>query len=149
MTERSTQRRRDLFLGLGVAASALLVAFTGGLIAPSSWLAPTQSPSLFPAACLLGVAVCGLIIAGGSVPSSNLGSVAKVTPRAVIMGGVMAIYAIVLPLIGLIASTVALLGVLPLLFAYRKWGTIALFAVIIIGVSWFIFIEIMGVPLKL
>ena len=149
MTEPSAQRRRSLFLGLGVSASALLVAFTGGLIAPSSWLTPTQSPSLFPAACLLGVAVCGLIIARGSVPSSNLGSAAKVTPRAVIMGGVMAIYAVALPLIGLIASTVAFLCVLPLLFGYRKWGTIAFFAVIVIGTSWLIFIELMGVPLKL
>jgi hypothetical protein len=65
------------------------------------------------------------------------------------MGVIMAIYAIALPLVGLIISTVALLFAVPLVFGYRKWGAIALFAVIVIGGSWLIFIELMGVPLKL
>ncbi len=149
MTESSPQARRDLFVGLGLSAAALLVAFTGGLITPANWLTPVQSPTVFPAGCLLGVALCGLVIARGSTASSNLGTAAPVSLRAVAMGLVMAIYAIALPLVGLIISTVALLFVLPLAFGYRNWGVIALFAVIVIGGSWLIFIQVMGVPLKL
>ncbi len=149
MTQSPAARRRDLFVGVGLSAAALLVAFTGGLITPANWLTPTKSPSLFPAGCLLGVALCGLIIARGSAASSNMDAAAPVKLRAVGMGVIMAIYAIALPLVGLIISTVALLFALPLVFGYRKWGAIALFAVIVIGGSWLIFIELMGVPLKL
>jgi Tripartite tricarboxylate transporter TctB family len=149
MTQQTEPSRRDLFVGLGLSAAALLVATTGGLITPVNWLTPAQSPTIFPAGCLLGVAICGLLIARGTAASSNLGRAAPVTLRAVAMGLVMAIYAIALPSVGLIASTVALLFVLPLAFGYRNWGGIVLFAVIIIGSSWLIFIELMGVPLKL
>jgi hypothetical protein len=149
MTEPSAQKRQELLVGLGLAASALLVAFAGGLITPATWLPAAQSPSLFPAGCLLGVAICGLIIARGSAASSNLGAATPVSLRAVGMGIVMAIYAIVLPIAGLIMSTVALLLMLPLLFGYRNWRAIAVFAIILVGGSWFIFIKLMDVPLKL
>jgi hypothetical protein len=148
MTEAPAQKRRDLFVGLGLAAAALLVAFTGGLIAPSNWLTPAQSPSLFPAACLIGVALCGLFIARGAA-SSSLGTAAPVSLRAVGMGIIMAIYAIALPHVGLIISTIALLLMLPLVFGYRNWGAIALFGAILVGGAWFIFIKVMEVPLKL
>jgi hypothetical protein len=149
MMQPSVQGRRDLFLGLGLSAAALLVAFTGGLITPASWLTPTRSPSIFPAACLLGVAVCGLVIARGSASSSNMGAAATMSLRAAGIGIIMAIYAIALPFVGLIISTVALLLMVPLLFGYRNWAAIVLFAAILIGTTWLIFIELMGVQLKL
>lgn len=149
MSEPSAQKRRDLFVGLGLSVSALLVAFTGGLINPASWFPAAQSPSLFPAGCLLGIAMCGLVIARGSTGSSDLSVAAPVSLRAIGMGILMAIYAIVLPIAGLIISTLALLLMLPVLFGYRNWGAIVLFAVILVGGSWFIFIKLMDVPLKL
>ena len=149
MSEPSAQNRRDLFVGLGLSVSALLVAFTGGLITPATWFPAAQSPSLFPAGCLLGIAICGLVIARGSAASSDLSFAAPVSLRAIGMGILMAIYAIVLPIAGLMISTVALVLMLPLLLGYRNWRAIALFAVILLGGAWFIFIKLMEVPLKL
>jgi hypothetical protein len=149
MMHAPAQKRRDLFVGLGLAAAALLVAFTGGLMSPSNWLTPSQSPSLYPAACLIGVALCGLIIARGGAASSSLGTAAAVSLRAVGMGILMAIYAIALPHVGLILSTVVLLLTVPLVLGYRNWGGIVLFGAIVLGAAWLIFIKVMEVPLKL
>ncbi len=148
MIEPGTQRQRDLITGLGLSAAALLVAFTGGLVTPAGWLTPTQSPSIFPAACLLGVAACGLVIARGTTASSNLGD-APIGLRAVGVGILMAIYAIALPFAGLIISTVLLLLIVPLVFGYRNWAVTLLFSLILIGSTWLIFIVLMGVQLKL
>jgi Tripartite tricarboxylate transporter TctB family len=148
MKEQTTRRRQDLFAGLGLSAAALLFAFTGGLITPANWLKPTQSPTVFPAGCLLGVAICGLIIARGSAASSSLGE-ASVSLRALGTGILMATYAVALPFIGLVVSTALLLVIVPLLFGYRNWLTIGLSCVLLVGGSWLIFIVLMGVPLKL
>jgi hypothetical protein len=146
--ERLTGQRRDLFTGLGLSAAALLVAYTAGLITPANWLTPTQSPTVFPAGCLLGVAICGLVIARGSAASSSLGE-ASISLRAVGTGILMAIYAIALPFVGLVISTGLLMMIVPLLFGYRNWLTIGLSCVLLIGGSWLIFVVLMGVPLKL
>ena len=149
MTEQRQLRPRELYVGLGLAAAALAVAITGGVIAPASWSPPTQSPTIFPAACLFGLVVCGLIIARGSAASSTMGAVVPISLRALGVGMIMAVYALALPHIGLTASTVALVVVLPVLFGYSNWAAIALVAAILVGSSWLIFIRLMDVQLTL
>ncbi|HEU5017569.1 MAG TPA: tripartite tricarboxylate transporter TctB family protein [Pseudolabrys sp.] len=149
MTQARPHSRRDFGTGIGLAVLALVIAAAGGLIAPASWLDPAQSPSIYPCAALLGVAVCGLIIAFGKSAQSDAGESLPVNRRSIGMGLIMAAYAILLPFLGLIVSTLALHLALPTVFRYRRWGAAVAFAVIIIGLSWLVFIKVMGIPLKL
>lgn len=149
MTRLPSEKRRQTATGLGLSAVALLLAFAGELMTPWNWLTPTQSPTFFPAAALIGVAVCGLFIAFGFARDDESGQAIQMNWQAISMGGIIGAYAIALPIAGLIVSTLVLSILLPVSLGYYKWGKILILAATTISASWLIFIRLMSLPMKL
>lgn len=149
MSTVSTAKRRRIAAGLGLSAVTLFVAFVGGLIRPADWLVPSQSATLFPAAALIGAAICGLFIARAAPGGEEESAGPPIDLRSIMVGVAAALYALAVPHLGLVASTIALCVAVPLALGYRNWVGIVAFLVVIIGLSWLVFIRLLNVPLPL
>jgi hypothetical protein len=149
MSDASTRKWRQIATGVGLSGTMLLLALAGGLLKPADWVNPSHSATLFPAAALLGAALCGILIARGSTDSDDESTTPPIDLRSILIGIAAALYAIALPHVGLIASTTVLCIAAPLALGYRNWAGILAFLVIIIGLSWLVFIRTLKVPLPL
>lgn len=143
------ERSRRIATGLGLAAACLAFAYAGGLLAPGDWAKLTLSKTLFPAMALIGAAVAGLLVAAGAAKREPEALPVQGHVRAVGMAALALAYAVALPTLGLVVSTVGLCAALLVVLGYRNWIGAAAFTASIILLTWFVFIYLMNVPLHL
>ena len=133
--------------GAGLLALVVLVVATGGVWRPASWSAPAFSASFFPMLALGGLGLCAVLIALGA----DRGEVGEFGGRDVLrmlgtLGGIGA-FALLLPVLGWVPASLALLVAMPLLTGYRRLLPLAVFVAATVALTWLVFGLLVRIPL--
>lgn len=133
--------------GAGLLALVVLVVTQGGVWRPTSWSAPAMSASLFPMLALGGLGVCAILIALGADRSETEATGAATLLRMTATIGGIAVYAVLLPVLGWVPASALLLVAMPLLTGYRHAGRLVLFVVVTTALIWLVFGLLVRIPL--
>ncbi|GAB4392112.1 MAG: hypothetical protein Tsb0032_06500 [Kiloniellaceae bacterium] len=123
-----------------LAATLFLLWHTFDPIYESPIAGAGRGPVFFPRILLGLMVVFSLAVIGQSLKAPDDTGLAKghlwpVVIAAVATGG----YLYVIYLVGYLLATAAFSFVLPLVFGYRRWAVIAVFAAVYAGVTWYLF----------
>lgn len=133
--------------GAALLALVVLVVTAGGVWRPASWSSPAMSASLFPMLALGGLGLCAVLIALG-VERGEAGDFrpADLARMAATLAGIGA-YCLLLPVLGWVPASLALLVAMPLLTGYRHLTWLAVFVAATIVLAWLVFGLLVRIPL--
>ena len=147
---------RDRWSAIGLALLAIGYLLAGRRYALDTLATP--GPGVVPVVAglaLLGVAIWLFVVAGSARPARSVGGLPEtgVAPRrpvarpAIVLAAALVLYAAVLPRLGFLASSFALVVVASRLMGADGWWRPAALAVGVTAASYLVFVRWLGVPL--